>query len=214
MEHNTDVELKKTALNSLHYSLGAKMVPFAGWDMPVQYAGVNVEHETVRNGVGVFDCSHMGEFFISGPGALPLIQKVCSNDAYPDGSLVKILGTKGTIYANRYNYKMKYFADCENEERPVIETPLKDENGLPIYCGEKLVTHEEEGTFDNGADTTSHTATGDTSTRCDLMSKRFYDGLYKTLTEGAPLPVPVEYAAHVISVIETAHAQNKMEVRF
>ncbi|MBQ8650327.1 MAG: glycine cleavage system aminomethyltransferase GcvT [Flavobacteriales bacterium] len=81
MEHNTDVELKKTALNSLHYSLGAKMVPFAGWDMPVQYTGVNVEHETVRHGVGVFDCSHMGEFFISGKGALPLIQKVCSNDA-------------------------------------------------------------------------------------------------------------------------------------
>lgn len=57
------------------------MVPFAGYLMPVSYEGVNIEHETVRNGVGVFDVSHMGEFLIEGPKALPLIQKVCSNDA-------------------------------------------------------------------------------------------------------------------------------------
>lgn len=57
------------------------MVPFAGYNMPVSYEGVNVEHETVRNGVGVFDVSHMGEFLISGPSALDLIQKVTSNDA-------------------------------------------------------------------------------------------------------------------------------------
>lgn len=57
------------------------MVPFAGFEMPVQYEGVNIEHETVRNGVGVFDVSHMGEFLISGPGALDLIQKISSNDA-------------------------------------------------------------------------------------------------------------------------------------
>ncbi len=57
------------------------MVPFAGYNMPVQYEGVNIEHETVRNGVGVFDVSHMGEFLITGPGALDLIQRVTSNDA-------------------------------------------------------------------------------------------------------------------------------------
>ncbi len=73
--------LKKTALNSIHRSLGAKMVPFAGWEMPVQYQGVNAEHEAVRSAVGVFDCSHMGEFKISGSGALPLIQKLTTNDA-------------------------------------------------------------------------------------------------------------------------------------
>ena len=81
MEHEINTPLKKTALNALHYSIGAKMVPFAGWDMPVQYEGVNAEHQTVRESVGVFDCSHMGEFFISGEGALPLIQKVTTNDA-------------------------------------------------------------------------------------------------------------------------------------
>lgn len=73
--------MKNTALTHIHESLGAKMVPFAGYNMPVQYEGVNIEHETVRNGVGVFDVSHMGEFLISGAKALDLIQKVTTNDA-------------------------------------------------------------------------------------------------------------------------------------
>ncbi len=73
--------MKNIALNDTHVALGAKMVPFAGYNMPVSYEGVNVEHETVRNGVGVFDVSHMGEFLIEGPEALSLIQKVTTNDA-------------------------------------------------------------------------------------------------------------------------------------
>lgn len=73
--------MKNTALTEKHIALGAKMVPFAGYNMPVQYDGVNIEHETVRNGVGVFDVSHMGEFILRGPNALALIQKFSSNDA-------------------------------------------------------------------------------------------------------------------------------------
>lgn len=73
--------MKNTALTNTHTSLGAKMVPFAGFNMPVQYEGVNAEHATVRNNVGVFDVSHMGEFLISGPNALSLVQRVSSNDA-------------------------------------------------------------------------------------------------------------------------------------
>lgn len=73
--------MKNTALTHIHEQLGAKIVPFAGYNMPVSYEGVNAEHETVRKGVGVFDVSHMGEFLISGPKALDLIQKVTSNDA-------------------------------------------------------------------------------------------------------------------------------------
>lgn len=73
--------MKNTALTHIHEALGAKMVPFAGYNMPVQYEGINIEHETVRNGVGVFDVSHMGEFFLKGKNALALIQKVTSNDA-------------------------------------------------------------------------------------------------------------------------------------
>lgn len=73
--------MKNTALTHIHESLGAKMVPFAGFMMPVQYEGINIEHETVRNSVGVFDVSHMGEFHLKGKNALALIQKVTSNDA-------------------------------------------------------------------------------------------------------------------------------------
>ena len=73
--------MKNTALTHIHEALGAKMVPFAGYNMPVQYSGINIEHETVRNGVGVFDVSHMGEFHFKGKNSLELIQKVSSNDA-------------------------------------------------------------------------------------------------------------------------------------
>ncbi|TYP99071.1 aminomethyltransferase [Tenacibaculum adriaticum] len=73
--------MKNTALTHIHEALGAKLVPFAGYNMPVQYEGVNIEHETVRKGVGVFDVSHMGEFFLKGENALALIQKITTNDA-------------------------------------------------------------------------------------------------------------------------------------
>ena len=73
--------MKLTALNDIHTDLGAKMVPFAGYNMPVQYEGVIAEHQTVRESVGVFDVSHMGEFLISGANAIDLIQKISSNDA-------------------------------------------------------------------------------------------------------------------------------------
>lgn len=73
--------MKTTSLTNKHISLGAKMVPFAGYNMPVSYTGLNDEHHAVRNSVGVFDVSHMGEFILKGTNALNLIQKVTSNDA-------------------------------------------------------------------------------------------------------------------------------------
>jgi len=73
--------IKDIALSHIHEALNAKIVPFAGYNMPVSYEGVNAEHETVRKSVGVFDVSHMGEFLVMGPNALDLIQKVTSNDA-------------------------------------------------------------------------------------------------------------------------------------
>jgi aminomethyltransferase len=75
------MDLKFVPLNDLHVKLGAKMVPFAGYNMPVRYSSDIEEHMTVRKGVGVFDVSHMGEFLAQGPEALDLIQRVTSNDA-------------------------------------------------------------------------------------------------------------------------------------
>src|SRR5215472_12498687 len=99
---DTPGSLKRTPLHAVHVSAGAKMVPFGGWDMPVQYTGIIEEHRCVRSAVGLFDVSHMGEFEVGGPGALAAVQRVTSNDAstlavgqvqysllcYPEGGIV------------------------------------------------------------------------------------------------------------------------------
>lgn len=73
--------IKNTPFTEKHIALGAKMVPFAGYNMPISYTGINDEHAAVRKNAGVFDVSHMGEFILKGPDALDLIQRVTSNDA-------------------------------------------------------------------------------------------------------------------------------------
>jgi aminomethyltransferase len=100
--------LKHTPLRDVHVKAGAKMVPFGGWDMPVQYTGIIDEHRTVRGAVGLFDISHMGEFEVRGADALASVQRLCTNDAstlaigqvqyaalcYPEGGIVDDL----TVY--------------------------------------------------------------------------------------------------------------------
>lgn len=73
--------MKNTPFTNIHVALGAKMAEFAGYNMPISYTGINDEHAAVRNSVGIFDVSHMGEFILKGEGALDLIQRVTSNDA-------------------------------------------------------------------------------------------------------------------------------------
>lgn len=85
--------MKKTSLYDKHVALGAKIVEFAGYQMPVSYAGIQLEHQAVRENVGVFDVSHMGEFFVEGPNAQKLLSRVCSNDT-----------AKLEIGAAQYNY--------------------------------------------------------------------------------------------------------------
>jgi aminomethyltransferase len=72
--------MRKTPLNAVHRASGAKMVPFGGWDMPVEYSGLISEHMAVRKAAGLFDVSHMGEFEVEGPGALPFLQRVTANN--------------------------------------------------------------------------------------------------------------------------------------
>src|SRR3954454_23550762 len=81
MEQVTDTPLKKTPLNARHRASGARMVPFSGWDMPVEYSGIVVEHTAVRTRAGLFDVSHMGEIEIAGKDALAAVQRISSNDA-------------------------------------------------------------------------------------------------------------------------------------
>ncbi len=81
MEQATAAPLKKTPLNARHRASGAKMVPFSGWDMPVEYSGIAREHNAVRTRAGLFDVSHMGEIEIAGKDALAAVQRISSNDA-------------------------------------------------------------------------------------------------------------------------------------
>src|SRR5437867_12021984 len=81
MEQATAAPLKKTPLNARHRASGAKMVPFGGWDMPVEYSGIVQEHNAVRTRAGLFDVSHMGEIEIAGKDALAAVQLITSNDA-------------------------------------------------------------------------------------------------------------------------------------
>lgn len=105
------MEIKNIPLNDLHTKLGGKMVPFAGYNMPVRYSSDIEEHMTVRNGVGVFDVSHMGEFTVKGPNALDLIQRVTSNDAskLTDGQAQYscLPNEKGGIVDDLIVYKIK-----------------------------------------------------------------------------------------------------------
>ncbi|HTY76984.1 MAG TPA: glycine cleavage system aminomethyltransferase GcvT [Candidatus Bathyarchaeia archaeon] len=78
---DTSTSLKRTPLHAVHVAAGARMVPFGGWDMPVQYTGILEEHRCVRSAVGLFDISHMGEFEVRGPGALAAVQALATNDA-------------------------------------------------------------------------------------------------------------------------------------
>lgn len=108
--------MKKTALFDKHVSLGAKMVPFAGFEMPVQYSGLTEEHFAVREKVGIFDVSHMGQFYVEGPGALELLQYVTTNNlaTLEDGKAQYscLPNEKGGIVDDLIVYKMaddKYF---------------------------------------------------------------------------------------------------------
>src|SRR3954469_8609892 len=81
MEHAAAASLKKTPLNARHRASGARMVPFGGWDMPVEYSGIIAEHVAVRERAGLFDVSHMGQIEIAGKDALEAVQRISSNDA-------------------------------------------------------------------------------------------------------------------------------------
>src|SRR3954449_12780249 len=112
MEQVTEAPLKKTPLNARHRASGARMVPFAGWDMPVEYAGGGVvaEHMAVRTRAGLFDVSHMGEIEIAGRDALAAVQRISSNDASKlqvgQAQLAALTTFEGTFVDDMLVYRM------------------------------------------------------------------------------------------------------------
>ncbi len=163
------------------------------------------------------DSDDYAKVIITAPGKAVVDVEVSSMDAFPEPYVVKVMGTKGTISATRTSYKMKYVVDGENPEKPVIFESLEDENRNPAYCSENLKTHNEEGDFgfDFFFDTTAHTKKEENVLdKYDQASKNFYDALYESLVNGAPLPVAAEKSAKVIGIIEAVHSQNPLPVKF
>ena len=145
------------------------------------------------------DSDDYAKILITAPGK-PLVDiEVTNIDAYSDYN-IKILGSKGTYKATPASYEMTYIKDGENPDRPVIETFLQNEAGNPVYCSENLIKHQESEKF-NG-------------TAFDVGTATLYKQLYYKITEGTPMEVTPEMAAAVISVIETAHAENPMPLKF
>ncbi len=122
-----------------------------------------------------------------------------SADAFNDYN-IKICGSRGTYKCTTAHYDMKYIVEGENPERPVIFESLSDENGLPAYCSEKLITHEESGDFKGSA--------------FDTAVDAFYRMVRDNITDGKPMKVTPEMAAMIISVIEEVHAQNPLPLKY
>ena len=125
--------------------------------------------------------------------------EINNTDAY-SGYNVKIQGTRGTFKCNTTKYEYKYIVEGENPERPVIETFLKDDNGNPRYCSEKLIAHEEAGEY-NG-------------TAFNVGTEKIYEDLYYKITEGREMYVNLSMVRDVVSLIEQIYARSPLPVKF
>ncbi len=145
------------------------------------------------------DADDFSKIILDAPGKPFVDIEISQNDAYSPYNL-KVMGTLGTLQCTPFAYKMKYAIPGENPEQPVQENFMEDENHNPVYCEENFITHEEEGKFPGAA--------------FGIATAAFYEQLYYAIAEGRPLIVTPEMAAQAISVIETAHAQNPMPVKY
>ena len=183
-----------SAYNTGHHPI-AMGLGFLGFDKNTKLVFSKLDSTSLTSG----DSDDYCKLILTAPGKPVVDIEINSTDAMCDYN-VKLQGTRGTFKNTPAKYKCIYLLDEEMPARPVIEEFLQDENGNPLYCGEKLVRHEEEGEY--------------AGTAFDVGTAGVYESLYKTLTESAPLAVSCEEAAMVISVIEQAHAENPMPVKF
>jgi len=145
------------------------------------------------------DADDYAKIIITAPDKPIVDIEVSSNDAYP-ASTFKILGTKGTLKSTVNDYEMTYIIDGESPEQELVITPLKDEAGLPVYCKDSLIKHEEKGDFEG--------------TAFNVGTLKFYDMMYNAIVNNEEMEIKPEYAAMVISVIEQVHAENPLPIKF
>jgi len=147
------------------------------------------------------DGDDYGKLIITAPGKPVVDIEVISADAFSGDYVFKIFGSKGTLMSTNSEYKLKYVDDFSAyPERPVIRESLSNEKGDPVYCSEKLVFTEEGGKIEGSS--------------FDFAVKDFYKMLYNTVMLNQPLDITPEHAAQVIAMIEEAHAQNPLPLRF
>lgn len=158
-----------------------------------------VVYSKLDNVLSSGDSDDYAKILLTAPGKPIVDIEISSNDAYP-ASTVKILGSKGTLKSSIDAYEMTYIVDGENPPQPLVIGSLKNEEGLPIYCSENLIKHNESGEF-NGNPFNVGTAV-------------FYEMVYNLITKDEPMWVTPEQAAMIISVIETVHAENPLPVLF
>ena len=146
------------------------------------------------------DAEDYAKIILEAPGKPVVDIEMISSDAYPE-TTIKLFGTHGCMRCKvSGEYEMKYVIPGENTERPVVYEALKDENGMPTYCSEELVTHEESGKVEGSV--------------FEVAVDKMYEMLYAKIKNGTPMSVTPEMAAKIIGVIETAHADNPIPVKY
>lgn len=145
------------------------------------------------------DAEDYAKILITAPSK-PLVDlEISAIDAYSPFN-IKIQGTKGTYIATPSSFEYKYIADGENPVRQIIEKSLKNEDGKPMYCSEKLINHEAKGTY--------------SGTAFDIGTEKVYEGVYQAITGEKELVVTPEIASKIIGIIEKVHADNPLPVKF
>lgn len=145
------------------------------------------------------DADDIVKIILDAPGKPVADIEINSTDCYTPWN-IKMQGTLGCMKCNTAGYEMSYIIPGENPEQPLQEHFLQDEDHNPLYCVEELIKHTEEGKF--------------VGTAFDVGTASLYEQLYYAITEGRAMTVTPEMAARIVGVIETAHAQNPLPVKF
>ena len=168
---------------------------FLDFDKDVRVAFGKLAHTPFSSG----DSDDYCKAILTAPGKPVVDVEINNTDAYTPYTL-KIQGTCGTFRCTTADYECKYILPGENPPRSVVEGFLENDKGDPVYCGEKLVFHEEKGQYDG--------------TAFDVGTRLLYEDLYHAITEGREMYVTARKAAAIIGIIETLHAINPLPVRF
>ena len=178
------------------YNTGPHPIGFAldilGFDPETRVAFSKLDRALVSG-----DAEDYAKIILTAPGKPVVDIEISSMDAYSDFQM-KFQGTMGTLKSTSKGYSVKYIIPGENPDQELYREPMKDDKGLPKYCGEKLVIHEETEVY--------------TGTAFDVAVRAFYEMVYNKLTKDEPMAITPEMAAHVINIIEVVHGQNPMQV--